>query len=151
VIVNERPDIKWLDRSFIRGKICGHGNWEDLGRLLLDKKDIHKIGIIKKNDSDVEKQCSAMFQTWLQTQPRATWKQILVELLKIGLVDLAREIELRLQPHDEMVTAVSVSSDNQQQSNEQVLGNCLSLCIIMHGGIFQTFLWILTCNVQGWM
>jgi len=122
VTVDERPTIKWLDRSFIRGKICGHSSWEDLGRILLDEKDTHKIGIIKKNDSDVEKQCSAMFQTWLTTQPKATWRQLLLALLKIDLVDLARDIELRLEPHDEMVTVLSVSSDCQQQSYQMVSG-----------------------------
>ena len=76
---------------------AGRLAWKDLGKELIPKDDA-ALGIIEVNNSDVTACCEALFKTWLERQPEASWGQLIEGLKKIGQGTLARQIEDKLEP-----------------------------------------------------
>ena len=83
--VYSKPTIKVLQNSKIIAAIGP--KWYELGIELLDDDKVTHLEIIKTNDSEVTRRCTAMFIYWLQSHSNATWYQ-LVEALKTSGVEL---------------------------------------------------------------
>ena len=73
--------------------------WFDLGLELLDDDDFKELNIIRaEHPSDYNKCCTKMFQFWLNTQPTASWNQLIKALRQesTDLDTLANKIEQML-------------------------------------------------------
>ena len=98
----DRPDIKFLN-CYVRSHICGACDfnselWKDLGIELMGQAGVNDLNIISANKrGDVIQCCSSMFSLWLERQPEASWKQLIMALIKIQLNHLASEIKKSLK------------------------------------------------------
>ena len=122
--VDDVPTEMWVIRYGIRDGVCAATSikWKDLGHELLDREYHKELSIIETNYRfDVRTQFSKMFNKWTQTAPRASWRQLINALYKIGLTTLAKDVEQRLQPmkeHDGPV--VPELPSGQQHQPDQV-------------------------------
>ena len=103
--VDDVPTELWVTRYGVRDGVCAAGNikWKDLGHELLDREYHKELGIIETNHPfDVRARFSKMFNKWIQTTARASWRQLIKALFNIGLTALAKDVEQRLLPvrHD---------------------------------------------------
>jgi len=121
-IVDDRPQEVYLYRH-VRDQVCassGQETWRDLGIELLS--DVAALDIIKvDNGGDSRKCCSEMLKLWLQRQPTASWRQLLIALKQLKLFHLAGNVERLLKPLipcDERLE--STSSDDQQALTHSV-------------------------------
>ncbi|XP_065915423.1 uncharacterized protein [Dysidea avara] len=103
--LDDVPTELWVTRYGVRDGVCAAGNikWKDLGHELLDREYHKELGIIETNHPfDVRARFSKMFNKWIQTTARASWRQLIKALFNIGLTALAKDVEQRLLPvrHD---------------------------------------------------
>ena len=73
--------------------------WYYLGRELLENNKIAKLNAIQNNyRTDDDNCCRRMFDLWLETQPKASWKQLILALRQkeVKLPGLANKVEKRL-------------------------------------------------------
>ena len=107
IIVDDRPEVKFLNRH-LREQLCAKNTiWKDLGVELLGDGSNDALEVIKNNSSDVMDRCSAMFQLWLDRQPTASWKKLIQALEKVQLNYLANQIESKLtKPYLEHTTGM---------------------------------------------
>lgn len=73
--------------------------WFNLGLQLLKQNDEQKLYNLKANPSrDVEDLCTDMFNHWLQTDSKASWKKVIVALKApaVNLQCLAQDIDSKL-------------------------------------------------------
>ena len=82
-IVNSKPTIKCLQRSKIITTIGS--KWYELGIALLDEDQFGRLDIIKTNDSEVTRRCTALLNFWLQSHSTATWKDLIDALASPGV------------------------------------------------------------------
>ena len=89
----ERPKLKQLN---IYKKDISK-NWYDLGIQLLDDKHVKKLATIQENhQNSVDRCCTDMFQTWLDTSPSANWNEFFIALKTVELYELITKIEAHL-------------------------------------------------------
>ena len=89
----ERPKLKQLN---IYKKDISK-NWYDLGIQLLDDKHVKKLNSIQENhQNSVDRCCTDMFQTWLDTSPLASWNEFFIALKAVELYELITKIEAHL-------------------------------------------------------
>ena len=70
--------------------------WYELGIELLEDEDVIRLTMIKANHSgDKQKCCLDMLQYWMDTQPEATWHDLVTALKSPGveLAAVASDIE----------------------------------------------------------
>ena len=73
--------------------------WYYLGIELLKSDDVKKLNIIQfTHQTDPDICCTKLFQLWLDTQPEASWNQLIKSLRQPGVVlgHLATKIEQML-------------------------------------------------------
>ena len=75
--------------------------WHALGIELLGQGEIAGLDVIKANNSDLTKCCSAMLTLWRQRQIDASWSQLIEALKQLKLNRVAMEIEKRLKSSTE--------------------------------------------------
>ena len=93
----------WLNKWIANG-VCVKGKWKELGYKLLDHTDVDIIEI--DHWLSVKECCSMMFNKWLRTAPKPSWRQVTEALRSIDLTDLAAEVERRLLPVEKCVGPV---------------------------------------------
>ena len=76
--------------------------WYELGLELLDN-DIPLEEIKANNHDDVKDCCTKMFKKWLDTQPNASWTQLVSALNKIGLCTTADAVSKQYIPGKRLV------------------------------------------------
>jgi len=106
--VDDRPELKYINRH-VKEKVCAAGPevWLHLGTELLDVKDVEALYMIKSDSSECGTRCSEMFKLWLERQPGASWRQLIVVMKQIRLDKLASDVENLLliqQTHKEGAT-----------------------------------------------
>ena len=96
-IGNDRPSTKDLHNHVVQGAA---GKWRDFGVQLLDTSTSDRIlDIIEKDHpQDVTTCCKCMLRKWLDTNPDASWSQLLDALRSpcVQLDYLADQIEHKL-------------------------------------------------------
>ena len=113
VTADERPNIIYLNR--LKSGVCGARNnaeiWRDLGIELLGQEGEADLNTISaSHGGNITECCSRMFSLWLERQPDASWKQLIVSLTKVNLVSLATIIESQL---------LIPPAEQQQQASQQ--------------------------------
>uniref|UniRef100_A0A1X7TIT1 NACHT domain-containing protein n=1 Tax=Amphimedon queenslandica TaxID=400682 RepID=A0A1X7TIT1_AMPQE len=90
-MIDDQPDIflllQWLEPLV---------DWKPFG-LLLPGITQHEISIIEQMDTEHQK--LALFSKWLNTDPRATWRDVLNALTKREEINLLQTINDQLQVH----------------------------------------------------
>ena len=71
--------------------------WKDLGAELIPDGDEAVRAIAANKSHDLTACCAAMFDKWLEKDPKASWRQLIQALNEIGLNSLAAEIEGKLE------------------------------------------------------
>ena len=102
--------------------------WYDLGTQLLTADTAGTLDVIKTNNpNDVSACCNTMFIKWLQLQPNATWSQLIIALVNIGM-NIAAENVIKY-----LVKGIS----------------CSSICMVIHvcGSQFQSTCSSSNCTV----
>ena len=67
--------------------------WDFLGYILLDENQPSKIDSIKSDHKNNDKCCVEMFSHWLNTNPNASWYQLVDALNAIELQAVAANLE----------------------------------------------------------
>lgn len=68
--------------------------WYSLGLQLLDNCNI--LDRIKSNcEGDIECCCNEMFKKWLETNPDASWDQLIAALNEVELITTAAQVTTR--------------------------------------------------------
>ena len=123
-LVEEPPKVKYLNRH-VRAQLCAACDsnpqaWKDLGNELIPDGDAAVRGIAA-NNQNVTTCCALMFDTWLQREPNASWRQLIDALNIIGLNKLAAEIAGKLE-------SPTVSQVPKGMSLETLIS--LSVCVL---------------------
>ena len=71
--------------------------WKDLGNELIPDDDVAVRTIAVKHQHNVTACCALMFDTWLERDPKASWRQLIEALNIIGLDTLATQIKEKLE------------------------------------------------------
>ena len=66
--------------------------WKDLGRQLLQEKNIAKLDVIQANHNKVEDCCDEMFRHWFAVDTEANWDKLIDALVHIDQNSLATKI-----------------------------------------------------------
>ena len=114
-VVDNRPELKHLRN--VKEDVCASGPqvWFDLGIELLDQKDVAALNTIKSDvNKSLSQRCSEMFKLWLERQPDASWRHLIIALKKIRMDKLASNVE-RLLASESGITTVGhqVSQEGQ--------------------------------------
>jgi len=89
-VVDDRPQEKYLNK-YVRDQVCL--TWRDLGIELLPNAGA-VLDIINANkQNDLRECCSAMFKLWLEREPEASWRKLIVALNQLKKFHLAYSIE----------------------------------------------------------
>ena len=81
--------------------------WYDLGLELLDT-DI-ALEEIKADCHDVKTCCTKMFKEWLDTQPNASWSQLVIALNIIGLCTTADAVSKQYIPGNRLLCVSKIN------------------------------------------
>ena len=92
--VDDRPEMIYINR-YVNEKVCASGpeTWLQLGIEMLDKKDVEALYAIKSDVSETSTRCSKMFRIWLERQPEASWRRLIMALKEIRMNKLAADVE----------------------------------------------------------
>ena len=105
VLANEYPKEEYLYKHVVNelAAACAYHPdiWYALGVELLGQDGITRLNVIKANNSEVTKCCSAMLMSWLQRQIHASWSQLIGALKQVKLNRVATEIEKGLKSSTE--------------------------------------------------
>jgi len=97
--------------------------WYDLGIELLEVEDLKTLDEIQNNyPRDASMCCTKMFQSWLDGQPEASWRQQLLQALRelnIEMNKLANKIEQKL---------ISINESNVYLKRKMFRGEKVSRC-----------------------
>ena len=87
------PTPKQL-RSILKPDASGlSAQWYDLGTELLTDDTVGTLKVIKaSHPNDVSVCCTKMFEKWLESQPNATWNQLIIALNNIGMKTTAESV-----------------------------------------------------------
>ena len=67
--------------------------WYDLGTELLTDDTVGTLDVIKfDHPNDASACCNKMFVKWLELQPNATWSQLIIALINIGMKTTADSV-----------------------------------------------------------
>ena len=71
--------------------------WYELGIEILDDDQVGRLEVIKADNDEVTRRCSAMLNYWLNTHPNATWHHLITALKERGveLNNVADKLEKR--------------------------------------------------------
>ena len=85
-IGHQYPTPKLL-RNILKPDTSGLAvRWYDLGTELLTDDTVGTLDVIKADHpNDVSACCNKMFVKWLELQPNATWSQLIIALINIGM------------------------------------------------------------------
>jgi len=69
--------------------------WYELGIALLDDNQSRQLNVIKADNNEVTRRCTAMLSYWLDTHPDATWSDLAAGLRAPGveMIEVAATIE----------------------------------------------------------
>ena len=104
-VVDYHPEMKHLNRH-IRDKVCDAGSEKllDLGIELLDNENVTALHVIKSDATKgLNERCSEMFTLWLNRQPKASWRNLVMALKKIHMDTLASDVEKLLEQTSEEI------------------------------------------------
>ena len=103
--MDDRPEMKYINRYVIEG-VCSSGPeaWLRLGTELFENKDIPTLHTIKSDATASSTCCSKMLKLWLERQPKASWRRLIIALKQIWMNNLASEIEKLLSSSEEVAT-----------------------------------------------
>ena len=92
--MDDKPEIKYLNRHVVE-QVCGSGPeaWLRLGNELLDQKHVAALNVIKCDVTESTMRCSEMFKLWIQRQPRASWRHLIIAMKEIHMENLASAVE----------------------------------------------------------
>ena len=77
------PTLKQLQKADVIVDVSSR--WYELGIELLDDDQVGRLEVIKADNDEVTRRCSAMLNYWLQTHPKATWLQLVTALRERGV------------------------------------------------------------------
>ena len=96
IVGHHYPNPKQL-RNILQPDTSGlAAKWQDLGTQLLTDDTVGILKVIEANHKDVSTCCNKMFEIWLQSQPNATWSQLISALNFIGMKALANSVDKHL-------------------------------------------------------
>ena len=103
-VVDDRPKTRYLNRHVVE-EVCASGSeaWLRLGNELFDQKDVAALNVIKSDIPESTKRCSEMFKLWLERQPDASWRRLIIALRNIHMDCLASDVEKLLEQTSEKV------------------------------------------------
>lgn len=95
--MNDRPEMKYINR-YVKEEVCASGPeaWLELGTELLDKKDVAALYKIVSDVTECSIRCSKMFKLWLERQPEASWRRLIIAMKQIRMDKLASDVETLL-------------------------------------------------------
>jgi len=82
-IGDSTPTLKQLQKADVINDVSSR--WYELGIELLDDNQVGRLEVIKADNDEVTRRCSAMLNYWLQTHPKATWHQLVAALRERGV------------------------------------------------------------------
>ena len=93
IIGHHYPTPKQL-RNILKPYTCGlAARWCDLGTQLLTDDTVGALDVIKADHpNDASACCNKMFAKWLELQPSATWSQLIIALVNIGMKSAAENV-----------------------------------------------------------
>ena len=79
----------------VKQGVCASGSeaWLTLGTELLDEKHVAALYAIKSDVTECAVRCSEMFKVWLDRQPEASWRRLIVAMKNVHMIKLASDIE----------------------------------------------------------
>ena len=96
IVGHHYPTPKQL-RNIVKPDTSGlAAKWHELGTQLLADDTVGILKVIESNHKDVSTCCNKMFEIWLQSQPNATWSQLISALNFIGMKALANSVDKHL-------------------------------------------------------
>ena len=130
--MDDRPEEKYFN-IHVKKNICAAGPevWRDLGVQLLQEKDIIALDMIKNNKAELAVCCSEMFKLWLESQPKASWRNLIHALNQINLNKLAFDVEglLSVRQTSEEAGTVNPTLTADQSTLTQHNGmSCACMC-----------------------
>ena len=116
--MDDRPEMKYINRYVIKG-VCASGPeaWLRLGTELFDDKDITTLHAIRSDATTSNTCCSRMLKLWLERQPEASWRRLIIALKQIWMNKLASEIEELLSSSEEVATTRTTDGSSGETSN----------------------------------
>ena len=87
------PTPKQL-RNILKPETSGMATrWYDLGMRLFTDDTTGTLDVIKADHpNDASACCNKMFAKWLELQPSATWSQLIIALVNIGMNSAAENV-----------------------------------------------------------
>ena len=130
--MDDRPEEKYFN-IHVKENICAAGPevWRDLGVQLLQEKDIVALDMIKNNKAELAVCCSEMFKLWLESQPKASWRNLIHALNQIHLNKLAFDVEGLLsvtQTSEEAGTVNPILTADQPTLTQHNGMSCACMC-----------------------
>ena len=88
-----KPSLKLLQKNGVITDVSA--KWYQLGIVLLEDERVNQLANIKANNHNVTDCCYAMFSYWIQTQPNASWHQLVKALKERGVEmnDVAKTVK----------------------------------------------------------
>jgi len=78
-----KPSLKLLQRNKVITAVSA--KWYQLGIVLLEDERVNQLANIRANNNNVTDRCYEMFGYWIQTQPKASWEQLVEALSEPGV------------------------------------------------------------------
>ena len=78
-----KPCLKLLQKNKVIAAVSA--KWYQLGIELLEDDKVGHLANIRANNHNVTDCCYAMFTYWIQTQPKASWLQLVEALREPGV------------------------------------------------------------------
>ena len=97
--------------------------WYTLGLALGLEEDV--LNNIEVNQSNKSMKCKrAMFRKWLESNPTASWNDLLKALVQIGEEEIAEKVRKEFSPSQPDESADVQSDDHRNNSDEVDYGVC---------------------------